>query len=334
MAKKSFSISQSIVEGLTNTVKTVSNHKGELNYEMMSINLIEPDPENPRKLNLTLDDLQLAAMNADLLPADKKKQFESLRPLIDSINKVGVRNAIEVYKHNNKYRLISGERRWLASLAAQHDYIPAHICDKPDSFDLCYLQWIENMQREDLSLWEKYVNLKQIVDAYLVKNRQMKEITVDELSKILGTAQRQSYRYLTLLQAEANVLAAAQEGKIKNLKLLEEIVKLKDAKIRQEVLDKLNNTANTGIVQQVKKAKITQTKTKTHKQGRPAKKIHLGYLDNVVTARTIFNMLLEQEKLIPFHHLFQEIDWSSAKNISSAFKKLFGLIEEKIVLSK
>ncbi len=93
----------------------------------------------------------------------KQKEFETLQSLAKSITKVGVRNAIEVYKHNSRYRLISGERRLLASLLAGKTHIPVRISQRPDEYRLRYLQWIENIQREDLTLWEKFVNLQQLV---------------------------------------------------------------------------------------------------------------------------------------------------------------------------
>ena len=261
MSKKSFTISHTIAEGLTNSVKTVSNHRGELNYEMMSTKLIEPDPENPRKINLNFEDLQIATVNCELLSEDKQKHFEALKSLIDSVKKVGVRNAIEVYKFNNKYRLISGERRWLASLAAQRQYIPVHICNKPNDFDLRYLQWVENIQREDLNLWEKYQNLKQISDAYVATN-QNKKITVDEISQILGTSQRQGYRYMTLIKADPEILTAIQSGKINNLKILEEVSKLKNTKARNELIENLSDLQSREVLNQVKEIKTPKARVK------------------------------------------------------------------------
>lgn len=334
MAKKSFSISQTIAEGLSNSIKTVSNHKGELNYEMMSIHLIEADPENPRKLNLSKEDLQIGAVNLALLAEDKKKQFEALMPLIDSIKKVGVRNAIEVYKYGTKYRLISGERRWLASLAAEREYIPVHICDKPNTFDLRYLQWIENIQREDLSLWEKYQNLKQLAEAYNAKHPQHAEITVKELSQILGTSERQSYRYFTLIRADSKILQAIQMGKINNLKLLEEIAGLKDAKTRQAFIDNLDGSSSRGIIKQIKEVKNAKAKNKLRQQGQSVTKINLGFLENPATAQAVFNMLIAHEKLSQFKPLFAAVDWSSTNKITQAFRKIFGLIEKNVVEQK
>ncbi len=330
MAKKSFSISSNIANGLIDSIRTVSSHKGELNYEMMAINMIEPDPENPRKLKLSLEDIK---NGVNKLSAEKISEFEALEPLIDSIKKVGVRNAIEVYKFNNVYRIISGERRWLASLAAGKEYIRVHICDKPSDFDLRYLQWIENIQREDLSLWEKYQNLTQITKAYKEHHSALKAITADELGKILGTSQRQSYRYLALINAEPDVIAAVQMGKITNIKLLEEVTKLKDINTRNEILNNLEkNHSKNKILLQVKQAKNPiKSKPKFNKQGRPSTKINLGYIEKQSVAKVVFDILLDHQSLAKYKDQFCDVDWASIKNINQAFKKILILINTDVI---
>ena len=60
----------------------------------------------------------------------------------------------------------------------------------------------------------------------------------------------------------------------------------------------------------------------------------MGYIENVVTAQTIFNMLLKHDELIQFTYLFESINWKSTKNVANAFKKIFTLIEENVVEHK
>ena len=55
--KKVFQISNALTEGLEETVSAAHNYSGELRVEAISLKKIEMDPENPRDLILTFDDL-------------------------------------------------------------------------------------------------------------------------------------------------------------------------------------------------------------------------------------------------------------------------------------
>ena len=71
------------------------------------IDLIEPNPYQPR-------------MNFDT---------EAMQELADSIRTFGLIQPITVRRRGNKYQIISGERRYRASISAGMDMIPAYIRD-------------------------------------------------------------------------------------------------------------------------------------------------------------------------------------------------------------
>lgn len=94
----------------------------------IALDMIEPDPEQPRKIF----------------------SDDSLCELADSIRERGVLQPIVVTAKatNGKHRIIFGERRWRASKIAEKIDIPAVIRQEDaDLFD----QMIENIQREELS---------------------------------------------------------------------------------------------------------------------------------------------------------------------------------------
>jgi ParB family transcriptional regulator, chromosome partitioning protein len=103
-------------------------------YREISINLIAPDPEQPRK------------------EFDEEKLVE----LATSISTYGVLNPILVAQNpeEGNYKLIAGERRYRASLMAGIDKIPAIVMPQDSSRskeDTLAIQLVENLQREDLS---------------------------------------------------------------------------------------------------------------------------------------------------------------------------------------
>jgi ParB family chromosome partitioning protein len=218
--KKSFSISKGLANGLRSSVESAStNHGQQLHYDMMPIAMIEPDPNNPRKLLISKEELHHGLRKSDVDYERKAKELNDLNELAESIKKVGVRNAIEVYKENNKYRIISGERRYLATLLTGQEYIPARINQKFDEFKLRYIQWVENINRQDLSLWEKYNNLISLTEAHNKAN--YTELNQQLLKDLLGISATQAYRYLCLLNADKEIISLVEAGKITNLKLVQ-----------------------------------------------------------------------------------------------------------------
>ena len=57
MAKKSFKIRGGLAEALDDTVTTAKNNAGELHIEIIPLRKIALDPDNPRDLALSFQDL-------------------------------------------------------------------------------------------------------------------------------------------------------------------------------------------------------------------------------------------------------------------------------------
>src|SRR5690242_4064731 len=100
--KKRFSISADLASGLRNTVQSASTNPGQLHYDMMPLDIIERDPENPRKLLVTLNELKYGLSQSDVEYERKLRELEALQELAESIKRVGIRNAVEVYKEGQK----------------------------------------------------------------------------------------------------------------------------------------------------------------------------------------------------------------------------------------
>src|SRR5665213_1811369 len=153
--KKVFQISTALGDGLEETISAAQNYSGELRVDVIPLRKIEVDPENPRDLSLTFDDLFNGISESDVNYSRKHTELESLQSLAHSIKEQGIINPILVYKYGEKYRLVAGERRSLASILAGKSDIQSKILEsKPNELKISLLQWIENIERSDLSLWE------------------------------------------------------------------------------------------------------------------------------------------------------------------------------------
>lgn len=107
----------------------------------LSIELVEPNPDQPRT------------------NFDENK----LQELAHSIKDQGVLQPIVVRKKGDKYQIIAGERRWQASRIAGVKTIPATVIEANDSKAL-ELALIENIQRDDLNPIEEAYAYKRLMD--------------------------------------------------------------------------------------------------------------------------------------------------------------------------
>src|SRR3990167_5037920 len=203
MTKKSFKIRGHLADALHDTVSSAQNNAGELHVEIIPLRKINLDPENPRDLALTIEDMYNGLNQTDPNFSRKGNEKNALDSMTKSIVDQGVINPIVVYQFGEHYRLIAGERRTLASIMAGKEDIPARVLtSKPDPLKLSLIQWIENMEREDLSLWERMQNLEKILAAYADKNgKSADKITPTEISQLTGFSIQQGMNYRNLLDA-------------------------------------------------------------------------------------------------------------------------------------
>jgi ParB family chromosome partitioning protein len=335
MAKrKVFGISKDLNEGMSQTINAVKNNPGQLRYEVIPLVRIKFDPSNPRKLAIKSEDVK---NDGTLLPSDalydrKKRELESIKSLASSIKKQGVRHAIEVYKDGIDYRLISGERRVLASLLAGKEDIQARIIDvKPTEFDIRYLQWIENIEREDLSIWERIQNVRQLVSAY-TKSEQV-EMTATSLKDIIGCSLPHAMTYLAILQAPADIQDLLMDNIITNLEKAAFLAKITDDSLRKTLVNACV-TENASLAELKKivseKNRPAPSPMPVRKQGRAAKRVTLGHTNSINVARKLMDGVLATPVLSKYSDKINNVDWNDYTSVSKAFQKLIKLLENEI----
>ncbi len=151
-------------------------------FEEIDINLIVPNPKQPRTL---FDE-------------------DTLQELADSIRTLGVIQPITVKKEaNGKYMIISGERRWRASQLAQAETIPAYIRPEVDDQTLLEMAIVENVQRQDLNAIEVALSLRRLVEEC--------SLTQDMLAERIGKRRSTVANYMRLLKLPAEVQLALRE---------------------------------------------------------------------------------------------------------------------------
>ena len=327
MSKKSFKIRANLAQALDDTVKSAKNNAGELHVEIIPLRKISLDPENPRDLVLNFEDVYKGISKEDSQYERKKIETETLKSIAQSIEKQGVINPVVVYKHEDSYRLIAGERRTLASILAKREDIPAKILtSKPDALKLSLIQWIENIEREDLSLWERIRNIEKVMHAYgKMKNKTPEEITPADLISLIGCSVQHGYNYHYAINASDQLRESIKNSEIKNLDKAALI-----ARAPQKVQPELIAACVEGrTLSELKKQLRDLTETKTQKKiGRPMAKVNFGSTSNPKVAKTILNTILEHENFKIHKSKIEHVDWGDHKSIAKAFRKLIQILEQ------
>jgi ParB family transcriptional regulator, chromosome partitioning protein len=169
------------------TVKVVAppDNLPSLNLAEISIDLIKPNPWQPRKVF----------------------NEETLQELSSSIKEHGILQPLVVVPlPDGTYQLIVGERRLRASKLAGLTRVPVLIRDYMEEQHKLEVALIENIQRHNLDPIEEALAYKQLIDQY--------KMTQEEVAKKVGKGRTTVTNMLRLLHLPLKIQNALAEGKI------------------------------------------------------------------------------------------------------------------------
>jgi len=137
-----------------------------------------------------------------------RKNFdkENLQELTDSIKEQGVIQPIVVRPDKdskNKYEIIAGERRWMASQNAGLHEVPVVVLDVDDVKSLEFAI-VENVQRQDLNPIEEARGYQRLINEF--------DYNQDKLSKFIGKSRSYIANSLRLLSLTEDVLTLVEKG--------------------------------------------------------------------------------------------------------------------------
>lgn len=204
-------------------------------------------------------ELELSKVYAN--PAQPRKSFENIEELAQSIVENGLIQPISVVKKEDGYMIIGGERRYRASLYAGLKTIRAHILQADDK-KVLELSLVENIQREDLSDFEKAQFISMLWESGNYAQKQ-------DLAVAIGKSQSYVSKALGTCKLDESILADMQEQKHDiGLSVLEEISRVPDKEVQKEVYDKvvkkeitrdeIKNFKESGKISPVKKTIVYQ----------------------------------------------------------------------------
>jgi ParB family chromosome partitioning protein len=131
---------------------------------------------------------------------------EALEELASSIREIGVIQPITVREmERGRYQLITGERRFRASMLAGLKRIPAYVRTANDQ-GMLEMALVENIQREDLNAVDIAISYQRLVEEC--------ELTQENLSLRVGKKRATVANYLRLLKLPAEIQIGIRENKI------------------------------------------------------------------------------------------------------------------------
>ena len=134
------------------TVESKEDAAAKSGVQVMKINEVEPNRDQPRK-------------NFD---------EDALLELSDSIKQFGVLQPLLVRKRKDYYEIIAGERRWRAAKLAGVKEVPVIEKEYTDQ-EILEIGLIENIQRENLNPIEEAIAYKRLLEEFKLKQDEVAE---------------------------------------------------------------------------------------------------------------------------------------------------------------
>lgn len=165
-------------------------------------------------------------------PFQPRVDFDELKlqELSDSIQFHGLIQPITV-RHigQDRYELISGERRLRATKMAGIETIPAYIRDVNDE-DIIAMALVENVQREQLNPIEMALGYQRLLEEC--------SLTQEEVAKRVGKNRTTVTNMLRLLNLPAFIQSALKQGRI-NVGHARALITIENNRVQEQLLNKI-----------------------------------------------------------------------------------------------
>ena len=150
--------------------------------------------------------LEIELSQIEVNPFQPRTYFDedALQELANSIRELGVIQPITVRKlSENKFQLVSGERRFRASKLLGNNTVPAYIRLANDQ-EMLEMALVENIQRKNLDPIEVALSYQRLIDEI--------KLTQEELSVRVGKKRSTVTNYLRLLKLDPIIQTGMRDG--------------------------------------------------------------------------------------------------------------------------
>lgn len=159
-----------------------------------------------KQLSSQVSEIPLSQIEANPFQPRQDWDDTSLEELANSIRTLGIIQPVTLrVTGNDKYQLISGERRFRASKLAGLTQIPAYIRTAGDQ-EMLEMALVENIQRTDLNAIEIGISYQRLMDEC--------SLTHDALSLRIGKDRSTITNYTRLLRLAPDIQDAIRQGRM------------------------------------------------------------------------------------------------------------------------
>ena len=170
----------------------------------------------------------LSVDRIDPNPQQARNEIGNIQELMASIKEKGILEPILVRPKDERYEIIAGERRYIASQRLGVDKVPCIVMNVKDN-EAMEISLIENLQRKDLDVFEEANGLKALADMYGYNHQ--------TISEKIGKARSTVTEILALSKIPLEVRDFCKKAKITSRSTLLEIAK---QKTKEHMLGLLN----------------------------------------------------------------------------------------------
>ena len=186
-------------------------------------------------------DVRLMKIKDILRPETKMRsdvESDQIKELARSIKKHGMINPITVTPEGSLYRIIAGERRFLASLMNKRTEVEAYVMISDDA-QTFMRRYEENMSRKDVNIVEEAQFLQDIMDKM--------QINQAALAKKMGKSPQYISDRIQIISYDDDLLAALRTGGVP-FSVARQLRKVDDDDIRREWLKIAINSGITPLL--------------------------------------------------------------------------------------
>lgn len=187
-------------------VEALASSAGEPVGRMLSIELLDPNPDQPRQV------------------------MGDLSELMASVAEKGVIEPLIVRQRGSRYQIIAGERRYHAATQVGLSQVPV-ILRAADDVEVMELALIENLQRKDLTPFEEAEALQQLA--------QRCRYTHEDMSRKVGKSRTSVTESLSLIAMPSDVRELCRQADISSKSTLVQIVRQTDPQKMRELVEKM-----------------------------------------------------------------------------------------------
>ena len=196
------------------------------------VSYINKEVASGSKPQATADALRIPVGMIEPNPFQPRTAFdtEALKELSDSIRTLGLIQPITVRKSGqDRYQIISGERRFRACKMAGLDMIPAYVREADDQ-GMLEMAIVENIQRENLDPIEIALSYQRLIDEC--------SLTQEQMAQRVGKNRVSVTNQLRLLKLPAKVQHDLKVGLI-SVGHAKVLLGVEDPAVQEELCDKI-----------------------------------------------------------------------------------------------